>query len=123
MKIKDFVPGQQVAVITTLSSNKKHLSVLEVKSVGRKYVKVGEGEYTRPYGYCLRNEKDEYLTEAKDWGHPELLFPSVKTAEEYLERKELVTHIVNEFRQFLFAEEKYSLDQLRRIKKIMEEER
>ncbi len=119
MNIKDFRPGQEVFGLTECYGWNKSSVIrrLLVAGVGRKYVKAApEGApYTIPF--ALVSEEDEYLTEAKDWGDKEKLFPSEQDLRDYQEQKELFRAIRQSF-EWDHAND-YSLGQLREIQRIL----
>lgn len=122
MTTKDFKVGQ-VAFMTDDERYKSLGIFTEVKEVqvvkaGRKYVTVKEGghqdiQFFEPVNctFCLIEDKDD--------GTPRLLFSTREMLNNYREREELKSWL-SEAKSWLKIES-YTLDQLRAVKKILEE--
>lgn len=115
MTIKDFKAGQKAYVLRIYPGGNHGPEITEtiVKNVGRKYVTVQYGgkykESNNPYG----------LIEAVDWGVRTFLCPSRTDAEMYIEKHKLhawLRRIGN------YGGSKYTLEQLRQVKAILEPE-
>lgn len=122
MTIKSFKVGQAVAIVgdggAAMASRKGRTEAVVTK-IGRKYVTVmpvGGGYETR---YRESEVKGNgYLVEDVDFGSPRLLFPSARAADAYCEANELRLWLAKA------AEwdrvHRYSLEQLRQVKQILE---
>lgn len=88
MNIKDFQSGQEVFGLTERKGRNVPPVVrrLLVAGVGRKYVKAAPEGAPHTTSFALASEEDEYLTEARDWGDKEKLFPSEQALQDYQER-------------------------------------
>lgn len=116
LTVKDFSPGDIVYIVRENRGRKESSNIVKrtVKKVGRKYVILnGSGCYEEKY----EDWKSDYLHEKADYGEPSLLFKTEEDAMKYLEKKELIRWISNI--SFVRAE-KYSLQQLRAVKQILE---
>ena len=88
----------------------------EVVKVGRKYVTaLLNGQEIR---FCAPCNCDLYLIEDKNWGAPRLLFPTSEAADRYCEREKLKLWVAEETGWLKM--ERYSLEQLRAVKQILE---
>lgn len=120
MTIKDFKPGQEVYALTrTRGRLTEHfIKRYTVLSVGRKYVKAAPLGSKFPVEFYKQEETDEYLTENKDWGDRMRLFLTEEGAMEDIERDMLKTWL----RRAADGNkvERYTLEQLRAVKEILE---
>ena len=121
MTINDFKPGQVVFVIGEKrrnGSSEYETRKRVVKTVGRKYIRVSPegGGYTEEYFQV--DEEDNYLTEKEKWNNHKLLFTTEEEITDYLE-KEMQKIWINEHVD-RYKLDKYSLDQLREIRRILE---
>lgn len=113
--IKDFKKGDKVYTLTQNKgrNTRPTISEREVASVGRIYVTIGDGPYSQKY----MNRESEYLYEKVDFGESKLLFKTYKDAEDYIEKSDLALWLgcisVDKAK-------KYSLEQLRKIKEILD---
>lgn len=120
MKIKDFAVGQKAYTLqewvgrTTPPETEKVI----ITGVGRKFVKAAKECGWPPMLFYDRNEED-YLTEKVEAGEPRKLFPSKESLDAYVEQVETFKMIRKAF-EGLNAR-KYTLTQLRAIRKILEE--
>ena len=109
MNIKDFENIDTGILIDRSRRDTKDYRLVEISRVGKKYVYVGRT------AYYLKYEHDEYLTEKRDWGSPNLLFAAIDVYENWVERREL-----REW-QWKVKNLKLTTDQLRRMKQIADE--
>lgn len=120
MTVKDFIAGQTVYIVEDgiRSRNGLYAAKAEVAKVGRKYVtirgRLGE-KFKETY------ESRPYLIEQVEYGSPRLLFPSEDAVYEYREREELKEWVrtAADWNRI----DRYSLEQLRAVKKILEEDK
>ena len=121
MTIKDFTPGQIAYIMGSRFTQRDKLGtqMAEVTKIGRKYVTV-ENSGGWNYQFEETSESRLYLVEHTDYGDRRLLFPSKEAVDEYREREELKTWV----RTAAGWEkiDRYTLAQLRAVKKILEEE-
>lgn len=120
MTIKDFKVGQTALVMSgSLNQKEKYLTYeVEVVKVGRKYVTVRttgrhEMKFEETFGSRL------YLLEKTEYGAARLLFSSNEAIEAHKEKRELEKWARDVFS--LSRAERYTLAQLRAVKKILEE--
>ena len=111
--IKDFTKGN-TAYIVTRNYGRSTISIITettVKSVGRKYVTVSTWDRK------FKNSNSEYLCEVVTYGESDLLFKTEQEAKDYIEKEDLALWLgcLTTFRT-----EKYSLEQLRKVKEILE---
>lgn len=119
VSLKDFHVGESAYVVKGNYDNNATVSEYIVTSVGRRYVKVRRTELASTISFGASAASDEYLAEAVDFGWKRLLFPTLEQAQNYLEREELRKWVD---KAFMYTNAKtYSLDQLRRVKAILEE--
>ena len=119
VSLKDFHVGESAYVVKGNYDNNATVSEHIVTSVGRRYVKVRRTELASTISFGTSAASDEYLAEAVDFGWKRLLFPTLEQAQNYLEREELRKWVD---KAFMYTKAKtYSLDQLRRVKAILEE--
>lgn len=118
---KDFKAGKKAYIVTKKRGRIQEQFVSEcyVVSVGRKYVRVTEHEgsrYTSDF-YNLRGD-DDYLSE---YNSERKLFPTEKLAFEDMENETLKKWLseATEYRKM----ESYTVEQLRRVKEILEGEK
>lgn len=113
--IKEFKKGDKVYILTPyrVRNTKPTINEGEVASVGRIYVTIGNG----PYSHKYMNNESEFLYEKIDYGESRLLFKTYKDAEDYIEKTELALWLgcISVTRA-----EKYSLEQLRKVKEILD---
>ena len=123
MTIKDFKQGQAVYSLEKNHNTKSKYRIDEyvVISVGRKYVKAApKNSQNYPKEFYLNNITDEYLYENRDWGYREMLFLTKEAAGGYIEKEALLFWLRN--LTYYLRDDKYSLEQLREVKKILGEE-
>lgn len=125
MTIKGFKVGQHVVIIGNGGANRAyHESRVDavVTKVGRKYVSVApaNGSYESKYREC-DDTTQRYLIEQTEYGSPRLLFPSAHAADLYAEREDLKFWLVKE--AGWGSVHKYTLEQLREVRRILESER
>lgn len=118
MKIKDFSVGQTVFIIGERIRSRGELNIVkaEVAKVGRKYVTIS-GRWAAQFKATA--ESLPYLVEQTEYGSPRFLFPSEQAFNEYKEREELKDWV----RRMAGWDKinRYTLVQLRAVKKILEE--
>ncbi len=121
--LKDFSVGTTAYAISDKHGNGNYeMSEYRVTSVGRKYVTVtGMALSVSAFRFGISAASNEYLAEIMDYGWPKKLFPTKKKAEEYIEKENLRKWLDDAF-MYPKAKE-YSLDQLRRVKAILEEKK
>lgn len=114
LTIKDFKKGDKVYILTrNLGRNTKpSVREKEVTTVGRMYVSIGDGEWKQKF----MNYDSEYLYEKASFGESDLLFKTMKDAEEYIEKCSLALWLgcISVGRA-----ETYSVEQLRKVKEIL----
>lgn len=116
---KDFKHGKKAYIVTKKRGRIQEQFVSEcyVVSVGRKYVRVTEHEYSKYTSdfYNLRGD-DDYLSE---YNSERKLFPTEKAALEDVEKEKLKKWFLEatEYRKI----ELYTVEQLRKVKEILEE--
>lgn len=119
MEIRDFSKGQTVFVLGERVRTRGELSTRRswVEKVGRKYVTIGGLWGGR---FKETSESIPYLVEQTEYGSPRFLFPSEQAFNEYKEREELKEWV----RKTAGWDKinRYTLDQLRAVKKILEGE-
>ena len=111
MNIKDFKVGDKVYIVEKLH-RRETIREDEVIKVGNKYITTKRDELK----FYLNNENDTFLTINRDWGEKELLFKNEQELKDYEEYKTLKSELYDK----LCRLEEYSLDQLRKIKEIIE---
>ena len=113
--IKDFNVGDAV-YIKSADRNYETLRQATVIKVGRKYITVFE------HGWKTQYSAEDYcpmaLVEKVDAGSPSLLFKSEQAYNDYKELKRLVMWLRNAAARMY--DDTYSLDQLRKVKAILE---
>lgn len=122
MTIKGFKVGQAVVILGDGGvgrASAKGRTEATVTKVGRKYVSVMpvSGGYETKYRES-ENNKLGYLVEQTDFGAPRILLPSPHAADIYLEIEELRLWLVRA--AGWDSVHRYSLEQLREVKKILE---
>lgn len=121
MNIKDFKVGQTAYLMNfhdrQLNENTTTIDEVSVVSVGKKYVKA-KYQNNCEKSFYQRDENDDYLVEKVMCGNENYLFLSLTAADEYKERKELSRWISNKT-QYMRGTQ-YSIEQLREIKRILE---
>lgn len=119
MTIKDFKVGQTVYILGDGRHQRDRFlaTAAEVVKIGRKYVTVS-GNWGLQFKDTAASRP--YLIEHTEIGTPRLLFPSSESVDEYREREELKAWV----RTAAGWEkiDRYTLAQLRAVKKILEEE-
>lgn len=120
--LKDFFVGAVAYIVMDKGHGNLELSECRVVSAGRKYVKVtGMVLAVSTWCFGVSAASDEYLAENIDYGWQRRLFPTKEQAAEYIEREELRRWC---YEAMMFPKSKeYSLDQLRRVKAILEEKK
>lgn len=121
MTIKDFIQGKTAYKLTE-ESKRGELSFAiheyTVVSVGRKYVKVQRDGSFFSEEYYKINETDTFLEPKEyDYSRKTKLFISKEDAEDEIERMSLVKWF---YKLHYSNAEKYTLEQLRAVKKILE---
>ena len=110
MTIKDFKVGQTAFVMGDGSAQRDRFRTVaaEVVKIGNWAMRFKETHESRPY-----------LVEHTEYGAPRILFPSREAVDDYIEREELKTWV----RTAAGWEkiDRYTLAQLRAVKKILEE--
>lgn len=121
MKIKDFKPGQEVFVLTREKGRQTEHFVKKytVTSVGRKYVKATPQGTNWPVEFYKRHDEENFLVENKDWGNPAMLFATEEALNDDIEKDMLQTWLrkATEYSKV----ESYTLEQLRAVRRILEE--
>lgn len=114
MNIKDFKKGQIAYILNMYTGRNTEPTIREitVSSVGRKYVTVDNGAR---YG---NSDKPYGLIENKNWGSLTFLCPSREHVEMHIEKDKL-RRWLNRAAQ---SGKEYSLEQLRKVKEILESE-
>lgn len=114
MDIKSFEPGQQVYILKMYEGRTTEPQIIssKVEKVGRKYVtSVNGNRYEErkwfPFG----------LVQTSDYGDVSFLCPSETDAKMYIEQRALTVWLS---RVNFYDREKYTLEQLRKIKRILE---
>lgn len=114
--VKDFSKGNKAYSLIMNRGRKGNPTIVEVEvtKVGRTYVTTGIGYSERKY----RNWDAEYLYEKVDFGESAMLFKTKEEAENYIEKTEL-----SQWLGWLSVSEaeKFSLEQLRKVKEILNE--
>lgn len=117
MNIKDFKVGQKVIIASRQQRHMEYsISSAEIVKVGRKYVTIDNHWATQ---FEETGDNRPYLIEHAAYGSTQKLFPSEEDWKEYTEQIELgkwLTATVSKMNVF-----DYSVYQLRKIKKILEE--
>lgn len=126
MDIKDFKVGQTVWIELTGNASRGKsgndlIEEWEVVTVGKKYIHAKR----KGFGFPVKFEKREYgysekIVQKTDCCVDYILYVSKTELEEELERRTLIDEISIEFRSY-GRKDKFSLDQLRRIKAIISE--
>ena len=116
--IEDFQKGDIVYILTRNKGRNadSFIKEAEVTCVGRIYVTTGINYSTRKY----MNWDADYLYEKVEFGEATLLFKTKEDAQNYLERAELAQWLgcIS-----IIDAEQYSLEQLRKVKEILNHER
>ncbi|QUO22941.1 hypothetical protein KFE18_05025 [Clostridiaceae bacterium Marseille-Q4143] len=121
VSVKDFKPGQTAYILTRKRGRTQEHFVSQciVVSVGRKYVKTAKQEsdsITSDF-YNLRGD-DDYLSETDYYNTGRRLFPTQQAAIEDIE-KDMLKDWISKATQHS-SMEKYTVQQLREVKKILE---
>lgn len=112
--LSDFHVGQAVVVVDDQRrSNVYHTTV---EKIGRKYITIA-GD--RGKQFYARDPKSTYLVEKSIYGAAALLYPSEDAYQQAVEKSSLEKQIRNAMDWPYIS--KYTLDQLRRIKAIIDE--
>lgn len=125
MTIKDFQVGQKAYMLDNdrrrPSNGRKPgfdnlVREAEVTKIGRKYVTLGQGGWTRQFREALT--PSTFLVEQLDCGTPMYLFRTKQDAQEYLELKELQVWFASKGRNLIqnYAE----LATLKKVKELLE---
>ena len=117
LTIKDFHAGEKVYIFEDASgciNKKEKITETTVKTVGRKYVTTSD-YYQSKFG----NINAEYLNEVVTCGRSRMLFKTLEDVNEYIEKRELALWLGC---MSTVHAEKYSLEQLRKVKEILNEE-
>ncbi len=120
MTIKDFALGQIAYIMGDYRTQQKRFNTQEAKvaKIGRKYVTIKAlGGWDMQFESTA--ESRPYLVEHTEIGAPRLLFPSKEAVDEYREREELKTWVRTAAGWDKI--DRYTLDQLRAVKMILEE--
>ncbi|MBR1616317.1 MAG: hypothetical protein IJ673_12705 [Treponema sp.] len=121
MTLKDFSVGQTAYIIGDTAhrtSTNKGITEVTVEKIGRKYVTVKRGTYEIRFG--VQGETKPYLVENTEYGAPRLLFPSEEDMNRYNELCDLKRWVGEAAGWSKIG--RYSLEQLRAVKKILEGE-
>lgn len=120
--VKDFFVGAVAYIVMDKGNDNLEISECRVVSVGRRYVKVtGMALAVSTWCFGVSSASDEYLAENIDYGWQRRLFPTKEQATEYIEREDLKKWCDEAF--MWPKSKKYTLDQLRRVKAILEEKK
>ena len=123
MNIKDFHVGDEVITVTNErdyvnGGRKDTIRIEKVISVGRKYVQVTRFQNENFIDkFFAENYFPHGLVEVVNVGSPAYLFKSMEDYNNYLEYQELLRYIT---REASYKFKKLSLEQLRAIKRIIE---
>ena len=112
LTIKDFNKGDKAYIVSDrYSRGGMKITEVTVTTVGRQYVTVGDGAWSRKF----QNRNSDMLLEKVDCGASDYLFKTRKEAEEYIEYEDLCVWLstLNNYSN------KYSLEQLRKAKEIL----
>jgi hypothetical protein len=109
---KDFQVGQKIYTIKKVNGNSL-ISALEITKVGNKYLQTGNGRGRKFF--------IEDLKEVKDFGRISHAYFSEEEIHVILEKNDLINEISKKFYHLNFNKYNYSLDQLRKIKRILNE--
>lgn len=123
VSLKDFSVGATAYTISNENGNSQYkLSEYRVISVGRKYVTVTEMMLrASAFRFGISAVSNEYLAEVVNYGWSKKLFPTKEKAEEYIEKENLRIWVD---KALMYSKSKeYTLDQLRRVKAILEEKK
>lgn len=118
MEIKDFKVNDECYVLQENMGRNTQPTITKyvVDKVGRKYVTIKSILETK-YEKAAYDEDSNYLVEACEFGEKKKLFKTRYEAEEYVEREELALWLgcisIGEA-------EKYTLEQLRKVKEILD---
>lgn len=128
MEIKEFKVGQtcyRLAEETYNGHRTRKVVPLVVKRVGRKYVEAAKS-LDSPYSTKYLNREKElglpekpYLTEVSELGYATKLFLTEQGAIDFVEQQKLYAEVEGTIRKS--RSDDYSLDQLRRIKAVLDE--
>lgn len=113
LTIKDFIKGDTAYMLKRNRGRNSSMDITEVTvaGVGRCYVTI-----SGPWERKFQNWEKEYLFEKVDCGEAALLFKTKEDAEEYIEKCELALWLGN---ISINQAEKYSVEQLRKVKEIL----
>lgn len=118
ISIKDFKVGETAYSLDT-NSNPQKLRPVEILKIGRKYVTTKEGYWERKYGEEAYSP--DALVEKSEFGAKDLLFVSEQAYNDYLEKLELERWL--QITVGRYGRLKFSLEQLRKVKAILEEKK
>lgn len=116
LDIKDFKVGDTVYIFSPYRKSQT-LFAATVSKIGRLYLSVDLGGWEGRY--CAEKYHPLALIEKVDAGSPSLLFPSEEAYNNYLEQKSLELWLRKAADVSSFT---YSLDQLRKVKSILDRE-
>ena len=114
LTIKDFKKGDKVYILTKNMGRNTNPTICEseITSVGRIYVTIGNNAWSRKF----ENFNSEFLHEKVNCGESSLLFKTMEDADEYIEKCDLAIWLG---RISVSTAEKYSIEQLRKVKAIL----
>ena len=121
--LNNFSVGTTAYAVTEKNGNgNPEMSEYRVISVGRKYVTVtGMALSVSTFRFGVSAASNEYLAEVVDYGWSKKIFPTKEKAEEYIEKENLRIWVD---KALMYSKSKeYTLDQLRRVKVILEEKK
>lgn len=125
MTIKDFQVGQKAYMLDNDRRRPSNgcepgfdnlVREAEVTKIGRKYVTLGQGGWTRQFREALT--PSTFLVEQLDCGTPMYLFRTKQDVQEYLELKELHAWFVDKGRKLI--QDYADLATLKTVKELLE---
>lgn len=126
MTLKDFKQGQKAYIVSVKRGQKGGYAIkeCEVVSVGRKYVTVFDLDHSfNKKVFCSGNSiTDECLYEKDNWETIDRLFFTKEAANNCIEKDELLAWLIYTLNRNN-NNNKYTLEQLRAVKAILEEEK
>lgn len=127
IKLSDFKVGQKCYV--ELNNNAKRgknseeiIEEWEVVSIGRKYITAKEVGTRYEVKFGLHNSSYDGLMQVTEYTPDYILYPNKKIIEEKFEKEDLIEYIKNCFSYYSSYKDKYSIEQLREIKRILDKE-
>lgn len=119
MNIKDFKVGDKVyhLCFNNRSNGEKQMKVKYVVAVGRKFIKLADRMDSNYLHEYYVSDRGEYLVEKKECGIKDIAFKSKQDYDDYIEYGELELWFYK-----MARDKKLTLDQLRKIKEIVESE-